>query len=58
MCTDKDQNMILQNTEEFVSENEMNSPGRVVGMVMIPGEHIKYIKIKKGRPQRVSPISF
>ena len=52
MCTDKDQNIILQNTEEFLSESEISNKeaegvGRMVGMVMIPGEHIQYIKVKK-----------
>merc|ERR1711990_323024 len=55
VCTDKDQNIILQNTEEFVTEKELNSAsGRVVGMVMIPGEHIEYIKIKKNKKEIIN----
>ena len=48
LCTDKDQNIILQNTEEFL--NEVGESGRLVGMVMVPGEHIKSIHIQKVRP--------
>ena len=55
MCTDKDCNLILNQTEEYLTEDK-NEIARQVGMVMIPGEHIKFIKIQKSRQHRLTPI--
>merc|ERR1712241_463123 len=55
MCTDRDSNLILNNTEEFLTENKDETP-RQVGMVMIPGEHIKFIKIANSKPGRLTPM--
>ena len=55
MCTDRDSNLILNNTEEFLTEAGDEIP-RQIGMVMVPGEHIKFIKIAKAKPGRLTPI--
>ena len=56
ICTDKDSNLILNQTEEFLTEQKDETP-RQVGMVMVPGEHIKFIKIKSQKPHHLQPLS-
>lgn len=40
VCTDKEKNIILTNTDEFRVGQADVSEGRYVGMVMIPWRHI------------------
>ena len=56
ICTDKDANLILTQTEEYLTETRDETP-RHVGMVMVPGEHIQFIKIKEQRPHHLTPLS-
>ena len=48
-CTDKDLNIILQHTTEYLTEEELKKEdaGRKVGIVMVKKEHIKSLQVKQ-----------
>jgi hypothetical protein len=48
ICTDRDRNVIMQGTNEFMSEEEIATKvGRSIGLAMIPGRHIQKMEIKQ-----------
>ena len=44
LCTDASANVILGNCTETLEEDDQSEP-RVLGLAMVPGKHIKSIKV-------------
>ncbi|XP_038077553.1 N-alpha-acetyltransferase 38, NatC auxiliary subunit-like [Patiria miniata] len=49
LCTDKDQNVILGSCEEYLTATDagQKEEPRVLGLAMVPGQHIVSIEIDK-----------
>jgi len=47
LCTDKDQNIVLGQCQEYVKSNgpESGEEARILGLAMVPGRHIVSIDI-------------
>ncbi|CAF4627123.1 unnamed protein product, partial [Rotaria magnacalcarata] len=45
LCTDRDQNLILGNCNEYIGSPSEQEEFRVLGLALIPGQHIKSIYI-------------
>lgn len=45
LCTDRDQNLILGNCNEYIGSPSEQEEFRVLGLALIPGHHIKSIYI-------------
>ncbi|UJR20988.1 hypothetical protein I4U23_024090 [Adineta vaga] len=48
LCTDRDQNLILGNCNEYIGSPSEQEEFRVLGLALIPGQHIKSIYIDEG----------
>lgn len=45
LCTDRDQNLILGNCNEYIGSPNEQEEFRVLGLALIPGQHIQSIYI-------------
>jgi len=45
LCTDRDQNIILGNCNEYIGSPSEQEEFRVLGLALIPGQHIQSIYI-------------
>ncbi len=45
LCTDRDQNLILGNCNEYIGSPSEQEEFRVLGLALIPGQHIQSIYI-------------
>lgn len=45
LCTDRDQNLILGNCNEYIGSPSEQEEFRVLGLALVPGQHIKSIYI-------------
>ena len=45
LCTDRDQNLILGNCNEYIGSPSEQEEFRVLGLALIPGQHIQSISI-------------
>ncbi|CAF1574677.1 unnamed protein product [Adineta steineri] len=48
LCTDRDQNLILGNCNEYIGSPSEQEEFRVLGLALIPGQHIQSIYIEEG----------
>lgn len=57
LCTDRDQNLILGNCNEYIGSPSEQEEFRVLGLALIPGQHIQSIYIDDGSSSTTSHSS-
>ena len=54
MCTDRDQNIILTVSQEFKPNDVNFEDPKMIGLIMVPGESIIYIKKRSNEPANIN----
>jgi len=55
LCTDRDQNLILGNCNEYIGSPSEQEEFRVLGLALIPGQHIQSIYIDESSSSVIKP---
>ncbi len=50
LCTDRDRNIILGNCNEYIGSPSEQEEFRVLGLALVPGQHIQSIHIDENLP--------